>query len=57
MAMGVQFDLNPFLVFTLAVAASMLAIPLVSRAAPRFGLLDLPDSRKVHTVPVPRARD
>lgn len=49
-----QFDLNPFLVFTLAVAASMLAIPLVSRAAPRFGLLDLPDSRKVHTVPVPR---
>jgi UDP-GlcNAc:undecaprenyl-phosphate GlcNAc-1-phosphate transferase len=51
---GVQFDSNPFLVFTLAVAASMLAIPLVSKLAPRLGLLDHPDPRKVHTAPVPR---
>jgi UDP-GlcNAc:undecaprenyl-phosphate GlcNAc-1-phosphate transferase len=49
-----QFDLNPFLVFTLAVAASMLAIPLVSKVAPFLGLLDQPDPRKVHTTPVPR---
>ncbi len=46
--------LNPFLVFTLAVAASVLVIPLVWRLAPRFGLLDLPDPRKVHKTPVPR---
>lgn len=51
---GVQFDLNPFLVFTLAVAASMLAIPLVGKLAPYLGLLDHPDARKVHTAPVPR---
>jgi UDP-GlcNAc:undecaprenyl-phosphate GlcNAc-1-phosphate transferase len=50
----VPFGLNPFLVFTLAVAASMLAIPLVWKAAPYLGLLDRPDSRKVHTAPVPR---
>jgi UDP-GlcNAc:undecaprenyl-phosphate GlcNAc-1-phosphate transferase len=49
-----QFNLNPFLVFTLAVAASMLAIPLVWKLAPRLGLLDQPDPRKVHTTPVPR---
>jgi UDP-GlcNAc:undecaprenyl-phosphate GlcNAc-1-phosphate transferase len=47
-------NLNPFLVFTLAVAASMLAIPLVSKLAPHLGLLDRPDPRKVHTAPVPR---
>jgi UDP-GlcNAc:undecaprenyl-phosphate/decaprenyl-phosphate GlcNAc-1-phosphate transferase len=47
-------DLNPFLVFTLAVAASMLVVPFVARLAPRLGLLDVPDSRKVHSAPVPR---
>jgi len=50
----VQSSLNPFFVFTLAVAVSMLLIPLVRRLAPRFGLVDLPDPRKVHTTPVPR---
>jgi len=51
---SVDSTLNPFLVFTLAVAASMLVIPLVWRAAPRLGLIDQPDPRKVHTAPVPR---
>jgi len=50
----VQPTLNPFFVFTLAVAVSMLLIPLVRRFAPRFGLLDQPDPRKVHSTPVPR---
>lgn len=45
---------NLFLVFTLAVAASMLVIPLACRVGPRLGLLDEPDARKVHTTPVPR---
>jgi len=39
---------------TLAVAVSMLVIPLVRRLAPRLGLVDLPDPRKVHTAPIPR---
>ncbi|MDZ7842656.1 MAG: MraY family glycosyltransferase [Gammaproteobacteria bacterium] len=33
---------------------SMALIPLLVRAAPRFGLLDVPDSRKVHATPIPR---
>jgi UDP-GlcNAc:undecaprenyl-phosphate GlcNAc-1-phosphate transferase len=32
----------------------MLIIPLVRRVAPRLGLIDMPDPRKVHTVPIPR---
>lgn len=51
---SVDLSLNAFLVFTLAVAASMLVIPMVSRVAPRFGLLDEPGPRKVHNAPVPR---
>src|SRR5262245_45064652 len=45
---------NPFLLLTLAVGVSMLVIPLLMRAAPQLGLLDLPDPRKVHASPVPR---
>jgi UDP-GlcNAc:undecaprenyl-phosphate GlcNAc-1-phosphate transferase len=45
---------NPFLLLTLAVAVSMLVIPLLMRAAPRLRLLDVPDARKVHSSPVPR---
>lgn len=37
-----------------AMAISMVLIPLVSRFAPRLGLIDAPDARKVHAVPVPR---
>ena len=47
-------DVNPFLLLTLAVAVSMLVIPLLMRAAPRLGLIDEPDARKVHVSPVPR---
>ncbi len=46
--------INPFLLLTLAIAVSMLVVPLLSRFAPRLGLLDLPDPRKVHVTPVPR---
>lgn len=46
--------MNPFFELTLAVAVSMLVIPLVRRFAPRLGLVDMPDPRKVHTVPIPR---
>ena len=46
--------MNPFFQLTLAIAVSMLVIPLVRRVAPRLGLVDMPDPRKVHTVPIPR---
>jgi UDP-GlcNAc:undecaprenyl-phosphate/decaprenyl-phosphate GlcNAc-1-phosphate transferase len=46
--------MNPFFQLTLAVGISLLVIPIVRRFAPRLGLVDMPDPRKVHTVPIPR---
>lgn len=46
--------MNPLFQLALAVAVSMLVIPLVRRFAPRLGLVDMPDPRKVHTEPIPR---
>lgn len=46
--------INPLSLFALGVAASMLVIPLVWKVAPKIGLIDVPDPRKVHAVPVPR---
>jgi UDP-GlcNAc:undecaprenyl-phosphate/decaprenyl-phosphate GlcNAc-1-phosphate transferase len=46
--------MNPLLQLTLAVAVSMLVVPLARSLAPRLGLIDMPDPRKVHTVPIPR---
>jgi len=37
-----------------AMAISMVLIPLMSRAAARFGLVDIPTERKVHAAPIPR---
>ena len=33
---------------------SLAIIPLMVRAAPRLGMMDEPDPRKVHVAPVPR---
>ncbi len=38
----------------MAMAISMAIIPLMMRLAPVLGMIDKPDARKVHTVPVPR---
>jgi UDP-GlcNAc:undecaprenyl-phosphate/decaprenyl-phosphate GlcNAc-1-phosphate transferase len=46
--------MNPLFQLTLAIAVSMLVIPVGRRLAPRLGLVDMPDPRKVHTVPIPR---
>jgi UDP-GlcNAc:undecaprenyl-phosphate/decaprenyl-phosphate GlcNAc-1-phosphate transferase len=46
--------MNPLFQLTLAIAVSMLVIPLVRGFAPRLGLVDMPGARKVHTVPIPR---
>jgi len=46
--------MHPFFQLTLAVVVSMLVIPLMRSIAPSLGLVDIPDARKVHTVPIPR---
>ena len=38
----------------MAMAVSMAIIPLMMRLAPMIGMIDEPDSRKVHTAPIPR---
>jgi UDP-GlcNAc:undecaprenyl-phosphate GlcNAc-1-phosphate transferase len=38
----------------LSLAISMVIIPLMVRLAPRLGMIDKPDPRKVHAVPIPR---
>ena len=37
-----------------ALLISMVVIPVMVRLAPRLGMIDQPDQRKVHAVPVPR---
>ena len=46
--------MEPLLAIVIATAFSVSVIPLAWRFAPVIGLLDRPDSRKVHTIPVPR---
>jgi UDP-GlcNAc:undecaprenyl-phosphate GlcNAc-1-phosphate transferase len=46
--------MTAFFLLILASAVSMLVIPLAVRLAPRLGLIDRPDPRKVHTAPTPR---
>jgi UDP-GlcNAc:undecaprenyl-phosphate GlcNAc-1-phosphate transferase len=43
----------PFALIT-ALVISMAIIPLMMRLAPRLGMVDLPDPRKVHARPIPR---
>jgi UDP-GlcNAc:undecaprenyl-phosphate GlcNAc-1-phosphate transferase len=47
-------SLGPFHMLVLAAAVSMFLIPPLCRLAPRLGLIDLPDRRKVHKAPIPR---
>jgi UDP-GlcNAc:undecaprenyl-phosphate/decaprenyl-phosphate GlcNAc-1-phosphate transferase len=44
---------NLFIFFT-ALVISVALIPLMIRLAPRLGMVDHPDPRKVHTIPTPR---
>lgn len=47
--------MNFFIIFFTALAISIALIPIAMRLAPRYGLVDRPDPRKVHAVPIPRA--
>ena len=42
------------LAFIAALSLSMAIIPLMVRVAPRLGMIDIPDQRKVHAIPIPR---
>lgn len=46
--------MSNLLAFLAAIVISMVLTPLMSRVASRFGLVDFPSERKVHTTPVPR---
>lgn len=46
--------LDSLLLFVTAMVISMAIVPLMIRIAPRVGMVDLPDPRKVHTIPIPR---
>ena len=46
--------MNPFFLLTVAVAISMLVIPLAWRFAPRLGLVDVPDARYGHGMDLAR---
>lgn len=43
------------LTFITAMVVSMVLIPLMARLAPRIGMIDRPEARKVHVKPIPRA--
>lgn len=45
--------LTPF-TFIVAMFVTMLLVPPLMRLARRFAILDMPDARKVHAVPIPR---
>jgi UDP-GlcNAc:undecaprenyl-phosphate GlcNAc-1-phosphate transferase len=47
-------DMNSLLVPVMALAVSMVVIPIMLRVAPVLGLVDRPSARKVHTVPMAR---
>ncbi len=42
-------------VFMVALAVSMALVPAMIRLAPHIGMIDTPDARKVHVMPIPRA--
>lgn len=46
--------MNNLLVFFAALAISVAITPLMIRLAPRLGMVDQPDPRKVHAEPIPR---
>ncbi|MFQ5644634.1 MAG: glycosyltransferase family 4 protein [Thiogranum sp.] len=51
--MNTSFDIT-LLAVLVAMAVSMALIPLMIRLAPALGMMDQPDPRKVHALPIPR---
>jgi len=46
--------MNSLLALVAAMVISMVLIPIMARFAPRLGLIDSPNDRKIHDVPIPR---
>jgi UDP-GlcNAc:undecaprenyl-phosphate GlcNAc-1-phosphate transferase len=46
--------MNNLLTLVAAMIISMVLIPIMVRVAPRLGLIDRPNARKVHATPIPR---
>jgi UDP-GlcNAc:undecaprenyl-phosphate GlcNAc-1-phosphate transferase len=46
--------LSPVIALLVALMISVSVVPLMMRLAPRIGMIDLPDPRKVHATPIPR---
>jgi UDP-GlcNAc:undecaprenyl-phosphate GlcNAc-1-phosphate transferase len=45
---------NNLFIFITALVISIGIVPIMIRLAPRLGMIDLPDPRKVHSIPIPR---
>ncbi len=43
-----------FLILFVSVAVSIIVIPAMMRLAPRLGMIDYPDERRIHVAPTPR---
>jgi UDP-GlcNAc:undecaprenyl-phosphate GlcNAc-1-phosphate transferase len=50
----VDIVLSPVVVFLIALTISVWVIPLAIRIAPRIGMIDEPDPRKIHRAPIAR---
>ena len=46
--------MDSLILFVTAMVLSMIIVPVMIRIAPRIGMVDLPDPRKVHSIPIPR---
>ena len=46
--------MDSLILFVAAMVVSMTIVPIMMHIAPRIGMVDLPDPRKVHVIPIPR---
>ncbi len=49
-----EFVVKYLVVFLVALVASLLLVPVAKKLAPRLGLVDEPDERRIHKTPIPR---
>lgn len=49
-----EFIVKYLLVFLVGLVTAWLLVPWVKKIAPRLGLVDKPDERRIHKVPIPR---
>lgn len=52
--MGFEFIVKYIVVFLVSLLTALLLVPWLKRLAPALGLVDEPDERRIHKVPIPR---